>query len=391
MTGFEEALKIISSEAFTLDTEILPLNDSVNRVLAQDVFSDIDMPPFNKSAMDGYACRRNDLDNRLKVIDTVRAGDIPGKTVGINQCVKIMTGGKVPEGADCVVMVEHTVQEGEGYIRFTKQKTAVNIAFKGEDMENGNLVLSKGRLIGPQHIAMLASAGCSMPGVYRQPRVAVMTTGDEIVEPEIKPEGTCIRNSNGPQLIAQTRRTGALPDYLGIVRDTPEITDTAVKSAMRGNDLILITGGVSMGDYDFVPSVLKDNGFRLFFEKVAVKPGKPTVFGRRDNIFVFGLPGNPVSSFTIFELMVRPLIYGLMGHEYKPAEIRLPIGVDYSRRKADRVSWTPVHLNSAGEIIPAGYHGSAHIHSLADAWGLMGMATGVYSYKKGDLVNVRQI
>lgn len=391
MIRFEEALKIIRNETFNLETEIIPLQDSVQRILAQDVFSDVDMPPFNKSAMDGFACRRSDLGSRLEVIETVRAGDIPEKPVGIKQCVKIMTGGKVPEGADCVIMVEHTVKEGDGYIRFTGEKTAVNIAFKGEDLKNGNMVLSKGKLIGPQHIAMLASAGYSMPRVYRQPKVAVMTTGDEIVEPGIKPEGTCIRNSNGPQLVAQIKRAGAIPGYLGIVKDDPGKTDSAIKSAIKGNDLIIITGGVSMGDYDFVPSVLKKNGFRLFFEKVAVKPGRPTVFGRKENVFIFGLPGNPVSSFTIFELMVKVLLYGLMGHEYNPPEIRLPIGSDYSRKKADRVAWTPANISSEGEIIPVDYHGSAHIHSLTDAWGMMAMAEGVYSYKRGDMVNVRQI
>ncbi|MFP4366102.1 MAG: gephyrin-like molybdotransferase Glp [Bacteroidales bacterium] len=391
MVEFDEALEIIRNQVYTLETEKQPLHNSVNRILAEDIFSDVDMPPFNKSAMDGYACRRGDLDNSLEIIETVRAGDIPGKTIGENQCVKIMTGARVPEGADCVIMVEHTVQDEAGYIRFAGQKTAGNIAFKGEDLKNGDLVLPGGCLIGPQHIAMLASAGCTMPTLYRQPKVAIMTTGDEIVEPDKKPSGTSIRNSNGPQLVAQAKKMGITPQYLGIVKDTPGATDSAIKSALKNNDLIIITGGVSMGDYDFVPSVLRENGFTLFFEKVAVKPGRPTVFGKKDNVFLFGLPGNPVSSFMIFELMVKPLIYNLMGHIYEPAPVRMPVGGDYSRKKADRVAWIPVFLNSRGEIIPVDYHGSAHIHSLGDAWGLMRMTKDVYSFKKGDMVNVRQI
>lgn len=391
MVEFDEALEIIRNQVFTLETEKQPLHNSVNRILAEDIFSDVDMPPFNKSAMDGYACRRGDLDNSLEIIETVRAGDIPGKTIGENQCVKIMTGARVPEGADCVIMVEHTVQDGAGYIRFTGQKTAGNIAFKGEDLKNGDLVLPGGWLIGPQHIAMLASAGCTIPTLYRQPKVAIMTTGDEIIEPDKKPSGTSIRNSNGPQLVAQAKKMGLTPQYLGIVKDTPEATDSAIKSALKNNDLIIITGGVSMGDYDFVPSVLRENGFTLFFEKVAVKPGRPTVFGKKDNVFLFGLPGNPVSSFMIFELMVKPFIYNLMGHIYEPAPVRMPVGEDFSRKKADRVAWIPVFLNNRGEIIPVDYHGSAHIHSLWDAWGLMRMTKDVYSFKKGDMVNVRQI
>ncbi len=146
-----------------------------------------------------------------------------------------------------------------------------------------------------------------------------------------------------------------------------------------------------MGDYDFVPSVLRNNGIELFFEKIAIKPGRPTVFGRRENVLVFGLPGNPVSSFIIFELMVKPLLFKMMGHEYNPGEFRLPIGREYSRKKADRLSWIPVSLNVKGEVVPTGYHGSGHIHSLADAWGLMSMEPGTYSYKRGERINVRQI
>lgn len=391
MVEFKEALNIIKDEAYILGTEPLPLHDCAGRILAQDIISDIDMPPFNRSAMDGFACRRSDLNSPLEVIETVRAGDIPKKNIGPLQCVRIMTGGKVPQGADCVIMVEQTLQEGDNHIRFTGEKTAGNIAFRGEDLKVGDLALGKGIMIKPQHVAILASVGCAAPLVYRQPSVAVMTTGDEIVEPQVRPQGTCIRNSNGPQLVAQISRAGALPRYMGIVKDTPGITDAAIKKALGRSDVIVITGGVSMGDYDFVPSVLKKNGFELFFEKVAVKPGRPTVFGRKDNVFVFGLPGNPVSTFMIFELMVKPLLYSMMGYEYEPDVLRMTIGQEYSRKKADRLSWTPVSLNSLGEVIPGGYHGSAHIHSLADAWGLMSMEPGTYLYKRGEMVNVRQI
>ena len=178
---------------------------------------------------------------------------------------------------------------------------------------------------------------------------------------------------------------------MGIVKDTPAATHAAVKPALAGYDVVLITGGVSMGDFDYVPMVLKEAGVKLFFEKVAVKPGRPTVFGRKGSAYVFGLPGNPVSSFTIFELMVKPLLFRMMGHIYNPQELSLPIGADYERKKADRISWTPVYINSGGMVMPESYHGSAHIHSLAGATGLMAMETGIFSYKKGDIVNVRQI
>ena len=391
MIDFKEALKIIGGQVFVPDTERVDLRDAPGRILAEDIISDIDMPPFDRSAMDGFACRRSDLGDRLEIIESIKAGDVPRMRIGRNQCTRIMTGGKVPDGADCVIMVEHTLPEDDRHIRFAGSKTAGNIAFKGEDLKKGDLVLAKGTLLRPGHIAILAAAGSGKPAVFRQPRVAVLTTGDEIVEPDTLPGGTSIRNSNGPSLVAQISVIGALPDYRGIIEDDPSATASAISEALSSCDAILITGGVSMGDYDFVPEVLRSCGIELFFEKVAIKPGRPTVFGKKGNIPVFGLPGNPVSAFIIFELMVKPLLFQMMGHKYDPPAISLPMGRDYSRKKADRVSFIPVSLNSRGEVIPAEYHGSGHIHSLAGAWGLMGMETGVYSIKKGERVNVRQI
>lgn len=391
MILFSEAIGIIESQAVMPGTETVELHDCAGRVLAEDIFSDIDMPPFNKSAMDGFACRRKDLGEELVVIETVKAGDIPALRVGPGRCTRIMTGGKVPEGADCVIMVEHTEPAGSNRIRFTGSGTAGNIAFRGEDLKKGELALPGGCLIKPQHVAVLASAGCDNPVVFVRPRVAVITTGDEIIEPGTTPSGTFIRNSNGAQLTAQVKSMGVVADYRGIVKDTPGATASAIKDALESSDMVVITGGVSAGDFDFVPGALRSVGVDLFFDKVAVKPGRPTVFGRRGDVFVFGLPGNPVSSFTIFELLVKPLLYRMMGHDYQPPVLRLPIGTDYSRKKADRIAWIPVVLNHHGEVLPAEYHGSAHIHSLTGAFGLMPAEPGVYEFKKGERVDVRQI
>ena len=388
MVTFEEALQIVNSSAIALPKENVQLEDSMNRILAEDVTADMDMPPFDKSAMDGFACRREDLSEQLEIVETIKAGDVPQKKIGSNQCARIMTGGKVPEGADCVVMVEQTEKLTDNFIRFSGSKTADNIARQAEDIKVGDTVLWKGTLLQPQHIAVLASVGCVNPLVYKQPRVAILTTGDEIVEPHKIPEGTCIRNSNGIQLVNQVKKLGAIANYMGIVGDTPEETDRAVKKALAENDVIILTGGVSMGDFDFVPEILRKNGVDILFEKVAVKPGRPTVFGKKQNRFVFGLPGNPVSSFIIFELIAKPFIYRLMGHEYKPVQLQVPVGVDYFRKMADRIAWTPVKLEN-GTAIPVDYHGSAHIHSLCFSHGLMAMGVGISEYKKGELVDVR--
>lgn len=390
MVTFYEALEIVRKAAMILPKENVCLEEAINRVLAEDVISDMDMPPFDKSAMDGFACRREDLGNTLEILETIKAGDVSRVRIGKNQCARIMTGGRVPQGADCVIMVEHTELISGNSIRFTGTKTADNIARKAEDIKTGEVVLRKGILLQPQHIAVMASVGCVNPMVYRQPRVAVLTTGDEIVEPHMKPGGTSIRNSNGIQLVNQVKMAGAIPHYMGIVADTSRATDIAIKNALAENDVIILTGGVSMGEFDFVPGVLKENGFEILFEKVAVKPGRPTVFGKKKDQFVFGLPGNPVSSFIIFELIAKPFLYRLMNYDYFPVQAKLPIGTDYTRKKADRVAWTPVRIED-GSVFPVDYHGSAHIHSLCFANGLLAMDVGVPDFKKGELVNVRFI
>lgn len=390
MVSFEEAVNIVTSSAGFLSEERVSLADSLHRILFEDVVSDMDMPPFNKSAMDGFACRRKDLGNVLTIVETIRAGDDPGHTILDNQCAKIMTGGKVPEGADCVIMVEQTESAGEDQIRFTGLKTAENIAVRGEDIRKGAVVIEKGTRILPQHIAVLASVGAVNPRVFKRPIVAVFSTGDEIVEPHITPGGAKIRNSNGPQLTAQVLSAGAVPIYMGILPDNPDETRIAIEKALTTSNIVLVTGGVSMGDFDFVPEVLKSLGVEIVFEKVAVKPGRPTVFGRKGNVSVFGLPGNPVSCFTMFELLVKPFIDRMMGCLEMPPEIQLPIGEDYSRKKADRISWTPVSIEQ-GVATPIEYHGSAHIHSLCLARGLLSMKPGVFEFKKGDSVDVRLI
>lgn len=391
MISFEEALAIVGDSYFTKGTERIDFMDSLKRVLAEDILSDMPMPPFNKSAVDGYACRKVDLAFELEVIETIPAGKAPIKSIGINQCAKIMTGAPVPEGADCVIMVEDVKETGENLIRHQIGKVKNNICTLGEDIKEGEVVLTKGSLIEPQHIAVLATVGATKPLVYKQAKVAIISTGDELVEPGNKPDVSQIRNSNAWQLIAQIKKIGAIPDYIGIAMDTETSTREKLESAFNGNDIVLLTGGVSMGDFDYVPQVLKNLGVELKFKSIAVQPGRPTVFGVRDKQYIFGLPGNPVSSFVQFELLVKPMIYKLMGHSFKPTKINIPLGTDYSRKRSDRLSWLPVKINETGEVIPIEYHGSAHINALTLADGLISVAIGKTTLKKGELVNVRQI
>jgi molybdopterin molybdotransferase len=411
--AFEEALRIVLSSAQGLGVERMDLDQAANRVLAEDVTSDMDLPPFNKSTMDGFACRRADLAlhtddgqaHELEIVETIPAGVIPKQSIGPNQCAKIMTGSVVPEGADCVVMKEFVETPAENTIRFMGESTADNICFKGEDVRTGQIVLPKGTLLKSHHIAILASVGRARPLVWKLPRVGIMATGSELVDPASRPEPSQIRNSNGVQLAAQARAMGVPTTDYGIAVDTEAAIDAMFGKAAEENDVVIISGGVSVGDFDLVPGILKQNRVELLFERVAVKPGKPLVFGvmarassprkhgqdGRATVYCFGLPGNPMSAFVQFEILVKPFLYKLMGHDYKCPNVKMPLADVVERKKTERREWLPVAITEAGRVRLIEYHGSGHISSLSEADGLTSVDVGVARVEKGTLVEVRLI
>jgi molybdopterin molybdotransferase len=391
MIAYNQALEIVVKSAFKVGTEKVHFQDALNRVLAADIISDIEMPPFNKSAVDGYACRKVDILNELEVIEIIPAGKVPEKEIHKYQCSKIMTGAPIPKGADAVMMVEEVEELGGNKIKYLKDKIKENICYKGEDLNKGKIVLKSGTLIKPQHIAVMATAGCVTPLVYRKVIVAVISTGDELVEPEIKPGLSQIRNSNAYQLLSQANNTGAETEYTGIALDIEESLRIAILQAFDHADIVLLTGGVSMGDFDYVPEILSELGVNLKFKSIAVQPGRPTLFGTKGKQFIFGLPGNPVSSFVQFELLVKPLIYKLSGYNFTPIIFKIPIGTDYSRQRSDRLSIVPARIHNNGEVLPLEYHGSAHINSLTEAHGLILIPVGQTVLKKGEIVDVRLI
>jgi len=391
MIPFEKAFEIVLDKVRQLPSESVSIDQALGRILAADVKSDIDMPPFRKSAMDGYACRRQDLSGELTIIENIPAGRVPQKSIAKNQCAKIMTGAMVPEGTDCVVMVEFTDNPTEQTMRFAGKRTADNICAKGQDIRAGDVVLHRGTRIAPEHIAVLAAVGCITPIVSCQPTVGIIATGDELVEPADKPAESQIRNSNSYQLVAQATAAGAIPRYYGIAGDCEDSIDAMLKEAIAETDVVLLSGGVSMGDFDLVPAVLRQNGIELIFEKVAIKPGKPTVFGVSDDVFCIGLPGNPVSTFMLFELLVKPFLYKMMGHDFRPAVIRIPLEKTVTRKRTERKSLIPIVLTKSGGAIPVKYHGSAHINALCAADGIISMPVGVEEIKEGTVVDVRQL
>ena len=391
MISFEEAFSIVMSNVFETGTETIPFVSSCSRILAEDIKSDINMPPFNRSAVDGYACHSSDLQNILEVVEVIAAGKAPLHKVGKDQCSKIMTGAIVPEGCDLVFMVEESENAGNNKVRFTGTESKANLSLKGEDVKIGEVVLRKGKFVLPQDIALMASVGHTSVKVKTKPVIGIISTGDELIDPSLTPGISQIRNSNSYQIGAQIARSGGESIDYGIAPDNEQKTYSIIEKALDECDVLILTGGVSMGDFDFVPAVLERSGVKILFDRVNVQPGKPTTFGVHSKAIVFGLPGNPVSSFIQFEMLVRPLVNRMVGYNWIPREIKLRLAVDCQRKSDSRKGLIPVKINYDNEVLPVDFHGSAHIAALSEADGIIVMEPGIRSLKKGEIVNVRQI
>jgi molybdopterin molybdotransferase len=320
MIDYADARALVLAAAKTLPAESVPLSRALGRTLARDIKARDAIPPFTKATMDGYAVRAEDTLRsgpaaaavRLAVLEDLPAGRLSRKTVGRGQAVRIMTGAPLPRGADAVVMVEDTAADGCGVVIRCGVKAGDNIGLAGEDLEKGQIALERGALVGPAETAMLAAAGLARVPVTRRPKLAVIATGDEIVEPGEPKRPGQIRNSNGPALTALAFEAGAAAAYRGIARDKNSSLASKLARA-RGADILVLSGGVSVGDYDLVKTELEASGVRPVFWQVRIKPGKPVFFGVRGRQLVFGLPGNPTSAMVTFILFVRPAVDRLLG------------------------------------------------------------------------------
>jgi molybdopterin molybdotransferase len=319
MIDVEEAKRRILEESERLDVVEIDLDDAWARVLAEDVPADRDFPPTDRSAMDGFAVRWEDVREPGRTLDLageVRAGRPVGDLrVDPGSCVRIMTGSTVPPGADTVVMVELTSEDkSSGKVTFQGEPIrGQHIRVRGEDVRAGERILSRGAPIHAAEIAALASVGRTRVRVHRTPVVQIVSSGDEVVETDVTPAPHQVRNSNARCLLAQLRELGLEGRYLGIAPDTRDGLGEAVRAGLTG-DVLLITGGVSMGKYDLVGEVLAEAGMRQVFHKVAVRPGKPMLVGRHGDCLVVGLPGNPVSTFTGFAAFVAPALRKMSGY-----------------------------------------------------------------------------
>ncbi len=334
----------------------IPLDDALGSVLAEDVASPLDIPAWTNSAMDGYAARAADVRGateaapvRLRVVENLPAGRFPARTIGKGECARIFTGAPLPDGADSVIRQEDT-DEGSEIVTILKDRdVGVNLRLAGEDIRKGVTVLTEGTELRPAHLGVLASLAVAHPLVYRRPRIAILGSGDEIVDvdqPEEILSGRKIGSSNTHTLVALVRETGGEPVNLGIAADTPESLREHLSRAMDC-DLLVTTAGISVGEHDYVRSVLKELGATQRFWKLRMRPGAPVGFGLLAEVPWIGLPGNPVSTMVTYELFVRPAIRKLMGHW-------LPFRRSTDVRMAEPISLKPKLQHFLRGIVTAG-------------------------------------
>ena len=389
MIPFSDAYQRVMEIERSTGVEQIKFENSAGRILYEAVHADRDLPPFNRSAMDGFACRRDDLEQELRVTVTLAAGEMPTHTIIAGECTRIMTGAPVPAGADVVVPFENSETVSTNVIRCSEIPVRSNIAKTGEDLRAGDILLSAGTRLDRRHTGILASCGQVDIKVARQPLVGIIATGNELVKPSEMPGPAQIRNSNSSQLASLLEAINVIPHNYEVVTDSRKALATALQKAREECDLVLFTGGVSMGDFDHVPQVFSDCGLKLLFEEIRIKPGKPTTVGVADDVVCFGLPGNPVAVFMVFERLVKPFLFQMMGHDYREQIFPLPLLTEFKRRSTRREAWLPVVIRPTGEVETIAYHGSGHFHALATADGYIIVPTDVGVIAKGETVNVR--
>jgi molybdopterin molybdotransferase len=407
MLSIEEALQLVEQHARPLAPTRVAIGDADGLVLAEDVTSSVDSPPYDKTLMDGYAVASNDRAEVREVIEEVGAGSVPRHPITPGTATRLMTGAPLPEGADAVVAFEQTESVDEQTVRLVQidPKPGQHVLAMGAALRVGQRVFERGIVLRPIEIGILAEIGHAVVHVQPRSKVAILPTGNELVAAHERPAAGQIRNSNGPMLAAAIARSGATAVELPVARDEPRELHRLITAGLDA-DVLLLCGGVSAGKFDLVPAALLDLGVEQVFHKVALRPGKPLWFGVKDHgdrrTLVFGLPGNPVSSLVCFELFARPAIAALAGRGFQPAE-HVSATLSHSfRYKGGRASCLPAAItrpprgevqDTSGALSPLAvkilpWHGSADLAALAGANGFARLGTEAGEISAGTTIRV---
>ncbi len=352
-----------------VETETLPLRESLGRVLAADIISPSNVPNHNNSAMDGFAFKFSDHIKTLKVIGTVFAGKAFTENVGAGECVKIMTGAVIPKGADTVVMQERIAIKSDRITLLYAPKQGANVRLAGEDLNLGQTVLAKGHIIRPADLGLIASLGIGEASVYRPLKVAFFSTGDELISVGKPLEAGQIYDSNRYTLFGMLSRLGVEISDLGVVPDNPNLLETTLLKAAQNNDVVITSGGVSVGEADFMKALLAKHGQVLFW-KINMKPGRPLAYGKVGNSHYFGLPGNPVSAMVTFYQFVREALIRLMGSTTKPLPMFMVECTEPIKKATGRTEFQRGILfeaDGAWKVKPLPNQGSGVLSSMSNA------------------------
>ncbi|MEO5956091.1 MAG: gephyrin-like molybdotransferase Glp [Nitrospiraceae bacterium] len=399
LTQLQEAQRIVLASTSTLGLEKISILDALGRVLGEDIVAERDNPPWNNSAMDGFAVRWEDIKQEhaiekpvsLTVIEDVPAGKMPTQSVGPGQAIRIMTGAPIPKGADTILKVEDTEHTPNSVRVFKPEPQGANIRPQGEDVKKGECIIAKGTQIRPGEAGMLAILAKSFVFVYQRPRVAILSTGDELADLDERFSEEKIINSNSYGIAAAVREAGGIPFLLGIARDTPAALKEKISHGLTA-DILVLSGGVSMGDYDFTKTVFHELGAEMNFWKLAIRPGQPLAFGKIQGKLAFGLPGNPVSSMVTFEQLVRPAMLKMSGHlTYGRPVLQAIFQENFSKRTDRRHFLRGVLTQEEGvfKVRTTGAQGSGILTSMVKANCLIDIPVEVERVSPGDLVSVQ--